>query len=416
MGDRLSPRGSLVFDPLAPVQLDDPYPVYARLRRDSPVHYEPRFDLYVITRYDDVVAAALQPESLSSQDALRSSLEDPSEVTAILAGGIGSEIWITASDDPDHGRVRGLINKVFTPRRVRELEPDIERLVYALIDEFAEDGEAELIEQFAWPLPLQVLAQILGLPQTDLGQLHVWSYDFLRLLQGTGTLEERMTYARHFVAFQRYMLDALRDREASPRDDFLTALLDARRQADPPLSIVETAWIPITLVTAGHVTVTRAIGNGLAMLFKQPDLRALVATGDGKEISDVVEEVLRYESPAQGLFRTAKRDIELSGTVIPKGARVMVHFGSANRDEAAFAHPDQIVPGRPDAHRHLAFGKGIHYCVGAPLARMELVHAFRGLVRRLPNLGPAAPPERDTIFFARGFLRMPVRWDTNDDG
>ena len=351
MDDDLGPGGSLVFDPLAPAQLDDPYPIYARLRRESPVHYEPRFDLYVVSRYDDVVAAALQPENLSSQDALRSSFEDPPEVTAILSGGIGSEIWITASDDPDHGRVRGLINKVFTPRRVRQLEPEIERLVHALVDSFAAHGEVDIIERFAWPLPLQVLAQILGLPPTDLDRLHTWSYDFLRLLQGTGTLEERMTYARHFVAFQKYMLEALRDRETSPRDDFLTALLSARRDSSPPLSIEETAWIPITLVTAGHVTVTRAIGNGLALLFEQTDLRESVETGDDEAAADVVEEVLRYESPAQGLFRTATRDIELGGTVIPKGARVMVHFGSANRDERAFTRPEQILPGRPDAHR-----------------------------------------------------------------
>lgn len=400
------------FDPLSLEQLANPYPLYETLREESPVHYEPALDLWVVTRHEDVTRVALNTADFSSVGSIQSkSTPPPPEVQQVLDEGIGEMLWMTSSDDPDHKRVRGMVNKVFTPRRVQELEPQIAHFVNTLIDEFIEEGTTDIIESFAWPLPLWGLAEILGIPRTDIAQLHEWSYHMLRLLQATDPLDDLIRYAEHFVALQHYVLDALEERIERPRHDLMSALLEARHDADPPLSVPQTAWVPINLIVAGHVTVTRAIGNGLALLFHHPELRERLEKASESEMANAVEEILRYESPAQGLFRTALRDVDVGSVTIPEGSKVMIHFGSANRDPEVFEHPEIFDPTRPDARHHVAFGKGIHFCVGAPLARTELRLSFRGLLDRLPNLRSGGPGTRDTIFFARGWSHLPVAWD-----
>ncbi len=402
----------LRFDPLSPDQLADPYPTYASLRERSPVHYEPEHDLWIVSRHEDVVAVSLNTADFSSVGSVQSTTTPyPDEVQEVLAGGIGEMIWMTASDDPDHRRVRGLINRVFTPKRVRDLEPQIERYVHALIDEFAGDGRADIIERFAWPLPLWGLVEILGIPRSDLERLHKWSYEWLRLMQVTDPLDQLVAYAHSFVELQHYVLDALHRRQAEPTDDLMTGLLEARLTVDPPLSVTQLAWVPMNLIVAGHVTVTRAIGSGLVSLIDRPEQMEKVRKASDGVMANAVEEILRYESPAQGLFRTALRDVEIAGTVIPEGAKVMVHYGSANRDPALFDGPAEFRIDRPDVRHHVAFGKGAHFCVGAPLARAELKHSFRGLLDRLPGLRRAGEGTRDTIFFARGWSSLPLAWD-----
>ena len=268
-----------------------------------------------------------------------------------------------------------------------------------------------MIERFAWPLPLRVMGELLGVPRADLPRLHRWSQDWLTLYQQTGTIEERVGHARGFVEFQRYFVRALEDREREPRDDLMTALLAARTALPDPLTIQEVAGVPLDLLVAGHVTVTRAIGSALVLLLDRPE--HLARATDPEQVAAVVEEVLRLESPAQGLFRTTTRQVELAGVTLPKGARLMVHFGSANRDREHFGRADEFDPSRPELGRHLAFGKGIHFCIGAPLARLELRIALPLLLRRLPNLrlAPDDAIAREPIFFARGFARLPLVWN-----
>lgn len=400
------------FDPLSATQLADPYPVYAALRTESRVHYEEDLDLYVVPHHADVVEAAMRTESLSSVGAVQTTTRPfPAEVEWILGRGIGDMIWMTAEDGERHRRARSLINKVFTPRRVRELEPKIVRYVDGLIDGFIDAGHADLVESFAWPLPLLVLSEILGLPEKDLPDLHRWSDQWLRLMQATDPPEMLQEYARGYVALQHYMLEQMRQREGNGgEDDLLGALVAARTQVDPPLSLVEATWIPINLIVAGHVTVTRAIANGTALALSNPGLIGDLESGE-TTVEEFVEEVLRYESPAQGLFRVATDDVELGGVTIPNGSKVMIHFGSANRDDAVFVCPEIFEPGRDDVRHHLAFGKGIHFCVGAHLARTELAIAFKGLFGRLAELRADGLAVRDTIFFARGWANLPVAWN-----
>ncbi|HSL65670.1 MAG TPA: cytochrome P450 [Gaiellaceae bacterium] len=401
----------LAFNPLDPTQREDPFPLLQLARRGQPVFYTREFDLWVVTRYDDVLAVLKDHRSFSSGGALKSSPEPyPLEVQEVLAAGWAEMPYIIEIDPPLHDRIRGLVTRAFTPRRIAALEPRIEETARELVDGFAADGRADVIERFAWPLPLRVLGELLGLPREDLPRLHEWGNDWL-LLQQPGPVERRVEHARGLVEMQRYFVRALEERERDPTDDLMGALMAARLDADEPLTVPEVAGLPLDLMVAGHVTVTRAIGSALSFVFRHPPLADHLL--DPELAPAAIEEVLRLESPAQGLFRRTTRAVEVAGVTLPAGARVMVHFGSANRDECVFAEGDRLDPAREELGRHVAFGKGIHFCIGAPLARLELRIALPLLLRRLPGLRPAAgaEPEREQVFFARGFRRLEVEWD-----
>jgi cytochrome P450 len=394
------------FDPLAPGQREDPFAVLELARREQPVFYAPQFDLWVVTRYDDVLAVLKDHRSFSSEGALLSRKTPLSpEAKNELGKGWPDMPYIIEVDPPLHDRIRGLVTRAFTPRRIAEMEPRIATVTRELIDGFAGEGRADIVERFAWPLPLTVLGEMLGIPREDLGRLHEWGQDWL-LLQQERPEEEQVEHARGLVEMQRYFVDALEERAGSPRDDLMSDLMEKRED----LTVPEVAGVPLDLIVAGHVTVTRAIGSTIALMFRHPELREQLA--DPERAALAAEEILRLESPAQGLFRKTTREVEIGGATLPEGARVMIHFGSANRDDSVFDDPATPNPHRPELNKHVAFGKGIHFCIGAPLARLELRTALPMLLESLPNLRAAdAPHEREPIFFARGFSRLVVEWD-----
>jgi cytochrome P450 len=399
----------IAFDPLDPAQREDPFPLLELARREQPVFHAPEFDLWVVTRYDDVLAVLRDHDTFSSAGALRSSPDPyPPEVQEVLADGWPGMPYIIELDPPLHDRIRGLVTKAFTPRRIAELEPRVRAIAEELVDELAPLGRADVIDRFAWPLPLRVLGELLGLPREDLPRLHEWGTDWL-LLQQPGPVERLVEHARGLVAMQRYFVEALEAREGQPTDDLMGALMVVRAESDDPLSLEAVAGLPLDLMVAGHVTVTRAIGSALALVFRHPPLREHLL--DPELAPAAIEEILRLESPAQGLFRRTTRAVELGGAELPEGARVMAHFGSANRDRCVFEAPDEVEPGREGLSRHLAFGKGIHFCIGAPLARLELRLVLPLLLERLPGLRPAGETDREAVFFARGFRRLEVEWD-----
>jgi cytochrome P450 len=406
---------SIHFDPTSPDQRDNPFEVLALARREQPVFYAPAFGLWVVTRYDDVLAVLKDHRSFSSEGALKSAPGPyPPDVQAVLDEAHPDMPYIIEIDPPLHDRIRGLVTRAFTPRRVAELSPRIEQISSELIDELGTDGKADLVEAFAWPLPLRVLGELFGVRRDELEQLHRWGQDWL-LLQQDVPLERRVEHARGLVELQRYFVRAVEARLERPTDDLLGAMIAARGELDPPLSVVEIAGLPLDLMVAGHVTVTRAIGSTLHRVFHDPALHGHLL--DPELAPKAIEEILRLESPAQGLFRRTTREVEIGGATLPAGARVMVHFASANRDDCVFSDPDAYQPQRDDLAKHLAFGKGIHFCVGAPLARLELGIALPMLLRRLPGLRPGAEPAaREEIFFARGFRTLPVEWDVAAPG
>jgi cytochrome P450 len=397
---------AIQFDPTAPAQRENPYDVLELARREQPVFYAPTFGLWVVTRHEDVLAVLKDHRSFSSAGALKSTAAPmPPEVQAVLDEGYPEMPYIIEIDPPLHDRIRGLVTKAFTPRRIAELAPRIEEISAELLDELAPLGEADIVERFAWPLPLRVLGELFGIPRDDLEQLHRWGHDWL-MLQQELPLERRLEHARGLVEFQRYLVHAVEARIEQPTDDLLGAMVAARGD----VSAVEIAGVPLDIMVAGHVTVTRAIGSTLYRMFAYPQLRDHLL--DPEIAPKAVEEILRLEAPAQGLFRVTTREVKLGGATLPAGARVMAHFASANRDECVFARPDNYDPERDDIKQHLAFGKGIHFCIGAPLGRLELTIALPMLLRRLPGLRPGVEPGvREEIFFARGFRTLPVMWD-----
>ena len=400
------------FDPLAPEQRESPYDVYALARAHAPVFYAERFGFWVVTRHEDVLRVLKDGRTFSSRDALTSSpVRLPSEVQAVLDEGWPEMPVIIDTDAPLHTVIRGLVTKAFTPRRIAEMAPRIESLATALLDGLAPDGEADIVARFAWPLPLTVVGEMLGVPRHDLPRLHEWSVHWLRLKQPGATIEEQLAWARSTVELQRYFMALLDERERRPGDDLTSALLEAASGIDPPLERDAVMGVPLDLVVAGHVTVTRAIGNALVLILGEPG-RAEELRADPALVASAVEEILRLESPAQGLFRTTTREVTIAGTTLPPGARIMVHYGSANRDEEVFACPADYDPRREGLARHLAFGKGVHFCIGAPLARLELQIALRLLLERLPGLRLAGGPLAwEPIFFARGLERLDVTWE-----
>jgi cytochrome P450 len=400
------------FNPLEPAQNANPYPMYAALRREAPVSYSPQYDMWVVTRYADVVAVLKQHDLFSSVGSMQTTPNLPASVEAVLANGLGAAQLMVESDPPDHTRMRAAVNKAFTPQRIAQLESRIRQTADELIDSFAADGRADLIHQFGSPFQGQVICELFGIPGADSEQIKRWTDDWVEMLSGGASEERLVACAQAFVDCQHYFLEQLRSRQDNPREDLLTAMLPADMGGTASMNAAEAAYNALDLVAAGHETTTNALGNGLMQLFAHPDQLAQLRN-DSALIPNAVEEMLRVDTSVLGLFRVTTREVELSGVTIPAGARVFVAYGSGSHDEERFAEPDRFDMRRSNAREHLAFARGIHVCIGAALARMELRIAFERLLTRLPNLrlDPNAVPQRLAHFWTRGYKTLPVVWD-----
>ncbi|MDT7679580.1 MAG: hypothetical protein QOD82_7491 [Pseudonocardiales bacterium] len=399
------------FDPTSDDQLADPYPLYAQMRAQCPVLHDRDRDIWVLTRHEDVVRVVHDPETFSSESAVRITAGPESdEVKQVLAEGWSLTPNLTESDGEEHTRLRVAVNRVFTPRRVAALEPFIRGTAEDLIARFAADGSTDIIEGYAWPLPLIVMAQILGVPPRDVPLLRQWSSNWLKLSVGTGEPAERVDWARDVVTMQHYVMALLDDTDRAGEDSLISSL--AQYGVEHRLDNVELMRIVMNLIIAGHVTVTRAIGNGLVTLLENPRQLAALRAGEAS-VEAMVEEILRFESPVQGLFRTVTRETELGGRHLVRGDRVMVHWGSANRDGCVFEDPDEFALRSRSGRHQMAFGRGIHACLGASLARLQLRVAIPLLFDRLPGLrlGPADSRTRERLVIARGFEELHLHWD-----
>jgi cytochrome P450 len=306
------------------------------------------------------------------------------------------------------------VNKAFTPRRVAQLEPSIRTIANDLIDRFIDAGKVELIEHFAVPVPLTVIADALGVSRADLSDFKRWSDDAVAPLGEMISLEQEIECAHSTVEFQRYFAAKLEERRTAPQDDLLTDLINARIEGEtPPVDTGEMLNILSQILVAGNETTTSVIAGAMLLLLQHPEqMQALQA--DCALIPNCIEEALRIESPVQGLFRTAKVDTELSGVKIPAEARLVVMYGSGNRDNEQFPQGDQFDIRRANAKEHLAFGEGVHYCLGAPLARLEAKLAFETLFTRLRNIRLATDKNDLThtpSFILRGLKALHLEFD-----
>ena len=392
------------FNPMDPEFLADPYPTYHRLRDEDPVHHSP-LDFWVLTRYEDVAAVLRDPrfikEPLVSMVAARFGVAVPP--------GVG--LSMLDRDPPDHTRLRSLVSKAFTPRVVEGLRPRIQKMVDDLITRAEAVGTMDLIEEFAYPIPVNVICEMLGVPIEDHDRFKGWSLDIARGLDSIwlppqSEIPKRSGAARH--ALGHYVRGLIAERRASPREDLLSALIAAEEAGDK-LSENELVATCILLLIAGHETTVNLIGNGTLALLRHPEeLRRLRQTPG--LITSAVEELLRYDGPVQRTARIPSTDVTIGGRTIAKGEMVMPFIGAADRDPAQFPDPDRLDLARAD-NRHIAFGWGIHFCLGAPLARVEGQIAIDTLVRRLPKLElDVDKPEYRQSLTLRGLKTLPVRF------
>ncbi len=366
-------------------KLSNPYPLYQQLRKEAPVYWSDAFNGWLLARYADVKAALHDPR-LVSNERVRANMDrlpetggaDIRPFSRILAQ------WIINQDPPDHTRLRTLLNKAFTPRLTESARPNIQATVDQLLESAEYKGKMDVLADFAFPLPAIVISRMLGVPDEDRDQFKQWVDDIHAFLGSTHLLPAQAELAQKgMLAIRDYIQSIAVQRRQHPAEDLITTLLIAEEQGDM-LTENELFALCINILVAGYETTMSLIANGLLLLLHNPDQLQKLRDNPAL-IETAIEEFLRYETPLQNQDRVASEDLDIGGKHIHKGQRVILLLGSANRDSAQFADPDCLDIARQD-NRHLAFGYGIHFCVGAPLARVEGQIAINTLLRRLPAL------------------------------
>ncbi|MFI5327243.1 MAG: cytochrome P450 [Candidatus Rokuibacteriota bacterium] len=391
------------FNPMDPAFVADPYPTYHRLRAEDPVHHS-ALGFWVLTRYPDVMTMLRDPrltkEPIAAFVAARFGM-------AVPPPGLG--LSMLDRDPPDHTRLRGLVSKAFTPKALESLRPGIQQIVDDLLADAAGRGQMDLIEEFAYPIPVRVICEMLGVPVRDHERFKGWGLDIARgldaiMLPPDSEVGQRSVAGRRALA--EYFRELIAKRRASPRDDMLSALIAAEEAGDK-LNEEELLATCILLLVAGHETTVNLIGNGTLALLRHPDQLQKLRENPGLIVT-AVEELLRFDGPVQRTARIPSEDLTIGGRIIPKGEMVMPFLGAADRDPAQFPDPDRLDITRAD-NRHIAFGMGIHFCLGAPLARMEGQIAINTLLARLPKLALATdqPRFRQSLTL-RGLQALPV--------
>jgi cytochrome P450 len=391
------------FNPMDPAFVADPYPTYHRLRAEDPVHHSP-LGFWVLTRYPDVMTMLRDPrlikEPIAAFVAARFGMAAPPP-------GLG--LSMLDRDPPDHTRLRGLVSKAFTPRALESLRPGIQQIVDDLLADAAGRGQMDLIEEFAYPIPVRVICEMLGVPVRDHERFKGWGLDIARgldaiMLPPDSEVGQRSVSGRRALA--EYFRELIAARRAAPREDMLSALIAAEEAGDK-LNEEELLATCILLLVAGHETTVNLIGNGTLALLRHPDQLQKLRENPGL-VGTAVEELLRFDGPVQRTARIPSEDLTIGGRTIPKGEMVMPFLGAADRDPAQFPDPDRLDITRAD-NRHIAFGMGIHFCLGAPLARMEGQIAINTLLARLPKLALATDrPQFRQSLTLRGLQALPV--------
>jgi len=387
--------------PMLPENRPDPYPIYDFIRDREPVHHAPDGS-WVLTRYDHS-AALLRDPRLSTNPARLTEGPDPASMGPIRQ--VGSSLMMFL-DPPDHTRLRSLVSQAFTPRMVESLRPRIQALVDELLDAVVETGEMDVLADLAYPLPTVVICELLGVPPEDREKFKAWSADASRLLDGyldQAAMDKGMVAGMYLF---QYFTDLVDDRHRHPRDDLLSALLAAEADGER-LTHAELLSTATLLFVAGFETTMNLVGNGTLALLRNRD--QLIRMGDDPTLVRTgVEELLRYDGPVHVTARIATQDLEIGGCTVREGEQVVAMLGAANRDPSQFPDPHRLDVSRTP-NRHLAFGGGPHFCLGASLARIEGQLAFETLLRRLPDLELAtvAPTYRDH-FVIRGVTELKV--------
>jgi cytochrome P450 len=399
----------VALNPFEPGFFDDPYVQYRMLRELDPVHRSPLGPV-ALFRYEDVYSVLRNPR-LSVEERNAGPLPLADEIEAIMAGHEHfGDLAMLNLDPPDHDRLRRLVSKVFTPRMIEHLRPRVAELVDGALAsvEARGEGEIDVIRDLAFPLPFQVISEMLGMPEADRDQLRDWSHTMTKMLDPIVDLDEVRAASVAGDAMVAHVRAAIAAKRAQPADDLLSALVAAEDEGDV-LSELELVAQVVLLYIAGHETTVNLIGNGVHALLRHPDQLARLRT-EPELATNAIEELLRYDSPVQFSRRITLEAIEVAGVAIPEHTMVLTCLGSANRDPAKWGPTAEMLDlGREGPAQHVSFGSGVHHCLGAALARLEGQEAIPAFVRRFPELAIVERgAERNNRIVLRGFERLPV--------
>ena len=387
------------FNPFDPTTLQCPYPHYAQMREEAPVLPVPALGIQLVTRHDLVLEVLRDPQTYSSKfggAGMPLPAEDRARLIEAIEEGLPRIPTMLTADMPEHTRYRRLVAKAFHPSSIAAMEPVIREVTTRLIDSWIErgrdgTGSIEFVEDFGVPLPVEVIARALGVPDEKLADFKRWSDDSIAGIGTNISIEARIASERGVNEFQRYFADQLEQRRIEPRDDLLTNLLNASVDNDDPevqdrrpLDMPEMLSIIQQLLVAGNETTTKMLTEMMRLLGDHPEQWQMVRD-DPSRVDRIVEETLRLSTPTQGMWRIVTRDVELGGVQLHEGERIVIVFMSANRDAALFDDADAFDPDREHLRDHLAFGKGIHFCLGANLSRLEGRVALEELSRRIDS-------------------------------
>ncbi|MFH8409140.1 cytochrome P450 [Streptomyces sp. NPDC018019] len=397
-----------VFDPWSPDFVADPYPAYAELRARGRVHWFEPSGQWLVPHHADV-SALLRDRRLgrtyrhrfTDEEFGRSAPPPEHEPFHVL-----NDNGMLDLEAPAHTRIRRLVSKAFTARTVERLRPYVEALADRLVEDLVAEGGGDLAARVAEPLPVAVIAEMLGIPEGDRPLLRPWSAAICGMYELNPTEETARRAVAASREFSGYLKELIAARRRSPGDDLVSGLI-AAYDGGESLSEQELISTCVLLLNAGHEATVNATVNGWYALFRHPAQLAALRADPAALLPTAVEELLRYDTPLQLFERWVLDDIEIGGTVVPRGSEVALLFGSANHDPAAFDRPERLDLARKD-NPHLSFSAGIHYCIGAPLARIELAASLAALLRRAPGLRLAATPERRPNFVIRGLRGLPV--------
>ena len=418
----LNPTRVEDFQPLSFDNLENPYPFYKALRDQSPVYKVPGADYYAVTRYDDIREVAMNTEDFSSK------------LVAILLGNTGAlhdaasfnnvttfekpELdygpvdVLAISDPPDHTNQRRISLNALSLRLVRGLEDNVSHMANSIMDRFIDRGECDWVQEFAKEIPMVISLQLTGCPTEDWKKVKRWGDQAIGLLSGVNTPEQFADNSQAGTNFHGYVIKHYMRQKANPEPNFTGALIEAANDPDNPLTEEEAISMVFQVLIAGADSSANTIGNAVKLLAENPHIQ-LTLRKDPTRIPNFIEEVLRLESPFQGHFRQTKKAVTVAGTLIPQGARVMLVWASGNRDERHFDNPEQIDLDRKNLKSHLAFGRGIHQCLGAQLARLEIKIALQELLKRteLIVLGEQKKIHHVPSIFIRELHSLPIRFE-----
>jgi cytochrome P450 len=375
------------FDPLSDEFLADPYAVMASLPlAETPVFYAPSIDYYVVTRYADIEAVFLDPDTYSAGAAQLPLVKlEPEATEILLAGGHRPQPSMVSLDPPAHTRLRRPAARAFTPRRVAEMEPRVRATVNELLDAVDPAAPFDLVETLTFPLPATIVFSFMGVPEADYAQLKDWCGHRATLAWGRPPAAEQVEHATSMAAYRAYLRELVARKADDRADDFASALLAIHDEDPEALSEEEIASILFSLSFAGHETTNYLIGNLVRRLLEDP-ARWDEVVADPALIPGAVEETLRYDTSVPAWRRIAKRTVTLGGVEIPEGSKLFLWLAASGRDASVFPEPDVFDLRRANARRHLAFGKGIHFCIGSALGKLEAQLALAELARRFPRL------------------------------